>query len=42
MVLNHIHLRIRDLNAAVTWFEEILQVPPASAMNEWQRSYSTP
>jgi len=26
MVLNHIHLQIRDLNAAVAWLERILQV----------------
>jgi catechol 2,3-dioxygenase-like lactoylglutathione lyase family enzyme len=28
MTLNHIHLRVRDLNAAVDWFETILQVQP--------------
>src|SRR6516165_2758200 len=28
MTLNHIHLRVRDLNAAVVWFEKILQVHP--------------
>ena len=26
MVLNHIHLPVRDLNAAIAWFEEVLQV----------------
>jgi catechol 2,3-dioxygenase-like lactoylglutathione lyase family enzyme len=26
--LNHIHLRIQDLNAAVAWFETIMQVRP--------------
>lgn len=28
MILNHIHLGIRDLDAAVAWFERILQVHP--------------
>ena len=28
MVLNHIHLQVRDLGAAVVWFENILQVHP--------------
>jgi catechol 2,3-dioxygenase-like lactoylglutathione lyase family enzyme len=28
MTLNHIHLQVRDLNAAVTWFDKILQVKP--------------
>jgi catechol 2,3-dioxygenase-like lactoylglutathione lyase family enzyme len=28
MTLNHLHLRVRDLNAAVAWFEAILQVQP--------------
>ena len=28
MILNHIHLRVRDLDAAVIWFETILQVDP--------------
>src|SRR5215472_18329991 len=28
MTLNHIHLRIRDLNAAVGWFETVLLVHP--------------
>jgi catechol 2,3-dioxygenase-like lactoylglutathione lyase family enzyme len=28
MTLNHIHLRVRDLDAAVAWFEAILQVHP--------------
>ena len=28
MILNHIHLQVRDLNAAVLWFETILQVHP--------------
>jgi catechol 2,3-dioxygenase-like lactoylglutathione lyase family enzyme len=28
MTLNHIHLRVRDLDAAVVWFEKILQVHP--------------
>ena len=28
MNLNHIHLAVRDLNAAVGWFETVLQVQP--------------
>lgn len=28
MTLNHIHLRVRDLNAAVIWFEKVLQLHP--------------
>ena len=28
MILNHIHLQVRELNAAVVWFETILQVHP--------------
>lgn len=28
MNLNHIHLRIRDLDAAVVWFEKVLRVHP--------------
>ena len=28
MILNHIHLQVRDLNAAVVWFETVLQVQP--------------
>jgi len=28
MTLNHIHLRVCDLKAAVAWFEAILQVKP--------------
>src|SRR6516225_4537070 len=28
MILNHIHLPVRDLSAAVNWFETILQVHP--------------
>jgi len=26
MTLNHVHLRVRDLSAAVNWFERILEV----------------
>jgi uncharacterized glyoxalase superfamily protein PhnB len=26
MILNHIHLHVRDLNAAVVWLETVLQV----------------
>lgn len=28
MTLNHIHLRVRDLSAAVIWFEKVLQLHP--------------
>src|SRR5215467_4245172 len=28
MILNHIHLRVRDLSAAVTWFKKIMQTRP--------------
>jgi len=28
MILNHIHLRVRDLKAAVIWFEAVLQAHP--------------
>lgn len=28
MTLNHIHLRVRDLIAAVLWFEKVLHVHP--------------
>jgi hypothetical protein len=28
MTLNHIHLRVRDLNVAAVWFEKVLQVHP--------------
>ena len=28
MVLNHIHLRVRDLDGAVTWFKTVLRVHP--------------
>ena len=28
MTLNHIHLRVRDLNSAVAWFEKIMQLAP--------------
>lgn len=28
MNLNHIHLSVRDLSAAVIWFENVLQVKP--------------
>ena len=39
MVLNHIHLRVRDLNAAVDWFETILQVHPGFR-NELMATFS--
>ena len=28
MILNHIHLQVRDLNATVVWFDTILQIKP--------------
>ena len=28
MILNHIHLQVRDLSAAVIWFETIMQIRP--------------
>src|SRR5215831_10810408 len=28
MHLNHIHLRVRDLEAAVAWFEKVFQISP--------------
>jgi catechol 2,3-dioxygenase-like lactoylglutathione lyase family enzyme len=28
MILNHIHLQVRELSAAIDWFETILQVHP--------------
>ena len=28
MTLNHIHQRVRDLNAAVVWFEKVFQLHP--------------
>jgi catechol 2,3-dioxygenase-like lactoylglutathione lyase family enzyme len=28
MTLNHMHLQVRDLDAAIDWFETILQVHP--------------
>jgi catechol 2,3-dioxygenase-like lactoylglutathione lyase family enzyme len=28
VILNHLHLQVRDLNAAVVWFGKILQVHP--------------
>lgn len=28
MILNHIHLQVRDLNAAINWVETVLQVHP--------------
>jgi catechol 2,3-dioxygenase-like lactoylglutathione lyase family enzyme len=29
VILNHIHLQVRDLNAAIDWFETILQIHPS-------------
>lgn len=28
MTLNHIHLQVQDLRAAVNWFEKVMQVLP--------------
>ena len=28
MTLNHIHLRVRDLSAAIVWFQTILEIQP--------------
>jgi catechol 2,3-dioxygenase-like lactoylglutathione lyase family enzyme len=39
MNLNHIHLRVRDLDAAVAWFETILQVH-AEFRNERMATFS--
>ena len=39
MRLNHIHLRVRDLRAAVAWFEKVLQVHP-SFQNERMATFS--
>lgn len=39
MTLNHIHLRIRDLNAAVVWFEKVLGVHPGF-QNEQMATFS--
>jgi len=29
MKLNHMHLQVRDLSAAVVWFERVLQLQPS-------------
>jgi len=39
MVLNHIHLQVRDLHAAVAWFKTILQVHPGF-QNERMATFS--
>jgi len=39
MVLNHIHLQVRDLDAAVVWLEKILQVP-SGFRNERMATFS--
>ena len=39
MTLNHIHLRVRDLNAAVVWFEKVLHVHPGFG-NERMATFS--
>ena len=39
MVLNHIHLWVRDLDAAVVWFETVLRVDPGFR-NEQMATFS--
>jgi|SRR5215813_257384 len=39
MNLNHIHLRVRDLHAAVVWFEKIMLVQPGF-QNERMATFS--
>ena len=39
MNLNHIHFRVRDLNAAVTWFKKIMLVN-AGFQNEHMATFS--
>ena len=39
MKLNHIHLAVRDLSAAVVWFERVLQVQPGFR-NELMATFS--
>jgi catechol 2,3-dioxygenase-like lactoylglutathione lyase family enzyme len=39
MNLNHIHLSVRDLGAAVVWFENVLQVRPGFR-NELMATFS--
>src|ERR1700746_591414 len=39
MTLNHIHLKVRDLNAAAVWFETILELP-AGFRNERMATFS--
>src|SRR5215475_2011002 len=39
MNLNHIHLRVRDLNAAIGWFETVLKVHPGF-QNEHMAAFS--
>lgn len=39
MTLNHIHLRVRNLDAAVAWFKTILQVNPGF-QNEQMATFS--
>ena len=39
MVLNHIHLRVRDLDAAVAWFETVLRAHPGFR-NEQMATFS--
>jgi hypothetical protein len=37
-----VHLQLRDLEAAIRWFETIWQIHPGSETSEWQRSRLTP
>ena len=39
MNLNHIHLQVRDLGAAVGWFEKVLQLQPGFR-NEMMATFS--
>src|SRR5262249_48866331 len=39
MNLNHIHLRVRDLGAAIAWFRRIMQVQPGF-QNERMATFS--
>jgi catechol 2,3-dioxygenase-like lactoylglutathione lyase family enzyme len=39
MILNHVHLRVRDLNVAAVWFEKVLQIHPGFR-NEQMATFS--
>jgi hypothetical protein len=42
MVLNHIHLQVRDLDANVAWLETVLQVSPGFRNERMATFRSTP